>query len=673
MSRLPVFPILVFFTHLIGVPSALAADGFEIARRHPVLIEAASSLVLGNGAIGCRPSAATESECFLKAQVVGEHWLFSEEGSDSETASAKRVPLADLSVRVGPSASFDGASALRLADGADYSLSEGVLSNQWETDSGRLAADLTVAPTQNVVFFSVTSEFPVPLSFEVTVPPETMSAGSSPSLAVVPSGTASRPFPVILQELPEGESYGIASIATSASVSASTREQGWRIDCAASQRFECAFCFTEPEEGQSLFEATVDQTTSFAQLEPSDFAPTRSRWWPEFWGRSLLDLTGSEDPRAEVLERLWVGAHHALAVHARGMFPPDDSGYWLVGADGHLRRDTLWFLYGGWCFSSHGEDIRCLSYPLSMGSEEAMAQSGGSLDKSLPELFHPVPGPKRYFEGFFFSSIPLLAVYGGSNGGTHHELAAVYPYLRSNANAAMEILSSSRERELPAGLVPHLHIAIQVALETARSLRVDTPAAERWQDCLDRLDKGSQTPASLLTLSDSLEAVEGGVLSASPEETLRWLVRQSPTPEGILLTEAGVPSLVKTGAALRRILELVFSDRGGVIRFLPGIPSTGDWSVRLERLNVPSGFSLLSLTMRRGVVDPFLLQSHLEGVCRLELPMGWKSARVALVGGPSDVPEVELRPEPSESPTPGGTVVSFNAKGEGVYLVGPVW
>lgn len=73
---------------------------------------------------------------------------------------------------------------------------------------------------------------------------------------------------------------------------------------------------------------------------------------------------------------------------------------------------------------------------------------------------------------------------------------------------------------------------------------------------------------------------------------------------------------------------------------------------------------ILSATLRKGVLDSFILQSVTGGKVRLSLPRTWTSARVALLDDPQTVIEVHAID---------GSGFSFSAEKGQTFLIGPVW
>jgi hypothetical protein len=551
-----------------------------------------------------------------------------------------------------------------------------------------LAADLTVAPTQNLILLSLASDFPLDVTLSAKLCGNAIASASKIELS-----TRERDGVCVglTRNLPEGESYGIGVAVAGNAASAATTENGCVVRVSGSRSFDCRILFVEPEEGIPLLVSTLRETRSVSATGEAELRDAFVGWWYEFWNRSVLDLTGSPDADSALLERAWVRAHHALATHSRGSFPPSDSGFWMVGNEGRVWHPTLWIVYAGWAFSDHGSDIRCLSYPLlfdfggesreqdhpfesllplESGPDGIPGDVGESLSRTVSEaeslgiLFDWDP------QGSLFSSLPLLASLLLDHQVSGYQVDALYPFLRANANRALGILDAGGETPVPESLTPHLLAAIESARDLAQRIGVDLKSRRRWEECLGRVDSHHLEPGTSpchLILSASMDGEPDG---GEVEAFLGWLANQSFTPEGIVLAESGVPSLSKTGAILQRILRLLADDSGGILRILPGIPMVGSWSAVIESISVSSGLKIVSLPMRNGLVDSFLLRSQRGGICSLQLPLGWSSAQVVRIGEIHEPVEFDMV-EPTEPDAP--RVISFPANEGDDFLVGPIW
>ena len=672
---------------LTPLDAPATSDGYEVAARYPVVLEDASAVVVGNGSIGCLVSSPQESIGFLDARVNGEHWQMGESSSDSKPRPAIRVPLASFSVRV-RNAMESQESVLRFSRGATYSLCDGVVSNRWETGLGVLAADLTVAPTQNLILFSLASDYPLDVTLSLS-----LGGGVTASTSAIEFGTRESDGAIVgvTRNLPEWESYGIGVAVAGNAVSAATTENGGVLQVSGARSFVCRILFVEPEEGIPLLTSTLRETRCVSATGEAELRDGFLDWWYTFWNRSVLDLAGSDEEDSILLERAWVRAHHALATHSRGSYPPCDSGFWMLGSEGRVWHPTLWLIYGGWALSGHGADIRCLSYPLLLdfegdtrdqhqpfepllplesGPDGIPSDVEESLDRTISEveflgaLFHWDP------QGSAFSSLPLLAWLLLDEKVSGYRVDALYPFLRANANRSAEILEANGETPVPDSLILHLLAAIDVARELAQRIGVDLKSRQQWEACLERVESDQwdlgTSPCRLILSTET----DGGPDRGELQAFLRWLASQSYTPEGLVLAESGVPSLLKTGAILQKILGLLADDDEGVLRILPGIPMMGSWSAGVERISVPNGLRVVSLPMRNGLVDSFLLRSTRGGPCSLQLPLGWSSAQVVRIGEIHEPVEFDM----VEPTTPNAQqVITFPAQEGDDFLVGPIW
>jgi hypothetical protein len=110
----------------------------------------------------------------------------------------------------------------------------------------------------------------------------------------------------------------------------------------------------------------------------------------------------------------------------------------------------------------------------------------------------------------------------------------------------------------------------------------------------------------------------------------------------------------------------------GCIRF--STDEARSWSVpaRVPEWNGVS--EVVSASMRKGVLDSFLLRSLVGGNLRLELPRGWSSAQVARVDEAQETIEIKRLPNgEAEKNKEAPGVIEFQTEAGGSYLIGPVW
>ena len=700
IRRISIRPFLGLILLSWAAPGYGAAEGAEIAERHPVILDRSSETVLGNGRIGCHIQSASESSSFLQARFLGEQWLRSEPGEKGKSAPAARVPLADLALHLALS-NDPSVESLRLTDGAVLSRANQKLAKSARLGSKTLSASVILAPTENMVLVSVESDGTFDAKISITIPNGGVSAHRfEQGLPDKPSDGAL--LAAMGQTLPLGESFGVGLMASGGAIRVATSSRGWDLECSSTANLHLRIVFTGEEEGETLLQSASRRIEVVAATEEARLLENITAWWSLFWDRSILDLSGSTDPAAKELERCWIDANHALAVHARGTFPPTEGGFWNLEGGGRAWHPTLWMLYSGWIFSNHAADIGCLLYPLDFDSMEADSRSH-PLEPLLPLESGPDGVPTDAFvipakagihdeaadriarrleeavgvssadlTGPLFSAVPLLAAYYETGGGPWETVAGLYPFLKANADLAARILCDSWEEPARPARVRHLLIAIETARRIAERIRVDRPAREKWEGCLDDIPSFQALKDHPFPIGELLTSGRNGDASSRAEEWIGWVGRQPRASDGVFLATDGTPSLIKTGWVLRKLVDLFFSEEGGVLRILPGVPMDGSWSVRVERLSTPSGFALLSLSMRKGVVDSFLLRSGFGGICRLELPPGWSSGRVAHVGDLHEPVELDREEEISRGDAT-RKVIDFQTEGGEEYLIGPVW
>jgi hypothetical protein len=664
--------------------TAFAFDGYEIAGRHSAALEKESEPVIGNGETGCLFETPAGPKGFLQSVVTGEHWLI-QTGQDE--VPAIRVPMARLTAELTP---VDPAVPVLppFLNGAVYRFDENTILNRFSASGRTLSATFTVSPTRNLYLFAGESSFPVNLAFKVSIPdldfPE--------ALPLSATRAADAEVFALAQRLPRMESFGIGLGVEGGRVSSSTGERGWNISLSEATHWRLALSVVAEDEAAPLLSATLAEAQLVSATPNAVFRSQREAFWRKFWNRSVVDLSGSSSPLAMSAERSWVLLQHGLATHARGTYPPGDAGYGKPFQGGRPWSSTLWPLYRPWILTNHSEEIRCLAYPLLQHLEvkkegpgasllASEAGPGGvnsdeieSLAAALAEVGLVKDGLTWNEEGRLFSTLPLLVSLPAFRESRWEEITGIYPFLFSNANQAMAVLSATGEAAPDPALLPHLFLAIQAACQTAEDIQIDDRARKQWRKCLDATI--ARSGESLRKrLSDEVLNLPTDLSGPSDIEAfLAWLEEQAMTPEGVLLSTGGNRSLLKTGMALGTLVQILFQEKEGTLRILPGIPMDGSWNVHLEHLSVPRGLEVVSASMRKGVLDSFLLRSLVGGNLRLELPRGWSSAQVARVDEAQETIEIKRLPNgEAEKNKEAPGVIEFQTEAGGSYLIGPVW
>jgi hypothetical protein len=255
--------------------------------------------------------------------------------------------------------------------------------------------------------------------------------------------------------------------------------------------------------------------------------------------------------------------------------------------------------------------------------------------------------------GWGFSTFALLTECLAGLGEGQAETDELFPFLKANALACERTLQSSGANP---GEVAHCLIAIEAARRQAQRIGVDLRSQARWEKALQphgSFDRGAA----------SLENCLAGDSPFPPgSSSFESLFDLKLTPDGLVRDASGNPSLLLSGIAMSRLADSLFSERDGALQVLPDIPLDGSWTLSAQNVSVPGGFTLRTITMRKGLIDSCLIRSNRGGTCRLKTPTGWSSARVLNVGNPQTAVELE-----------GGEVLTFDTQAGDEFLIGPIW
>jgi hypothetical protein len=634
------------------------ASGFEVAARHAIVLETTSPVLLGNGEIAARVELPERLGLPLRADLVGPIWLPPEESAPS---TGGRPVLASFDFQPEPP-SGQLADSGRMVFTLDYSDSS--------LRGSQLVSGLTLSPTENLILLSCDLPDPWGGNWNLHIPEPDVSHQVLPVTSDIHSATMLGMG--LVQRLPEGQSYGIACLILGGEVSAASGENGWQCAFRTPGEIRILLSVVSAEEGVPLTWSVQEEIRRNSSRTRTELEEKQRKWWEDFWERSVLDFSASSAPEAFLLEALWVRCLHGMASHTRGSFPPPEDGMWNRSDRALTRHVILWPLYRGWIFSNHGSDLHCLGYPYHFGMEEEGNAGIPLLSKGPFPVDEPSPPMKDEAmseeESLLYSTLPLLAHFESMASGGTENLELLYPFLKQNAMAAGAILCSTSSYDLSEWSRRHLAVALAVARGAAESIRIDPKSMEFWSRCLAS-DFSPDADPIMKVVRDwerRTDRYDSDLLE--PQAYL-----ESITSEGLIMNASDAPSVLQTGLVLQALLDQIFSDRGGFLRFFPGIPLDGSWSLEAQRLGVPSGFWLSKMTLTNGVVDSFLLRSQKGGTCRFELPGGWAGAQVAVVSDMQQmVPLTEVRPEEGDWEAT-GKIFSFETLPDTDYLIGPVW
>ncbi len=663
---------------VLSCQTSLAAPGYDVAMRHAVNLSQNSAPVVGNGEVGCLLRSPAGSRSFLEGTVTGEHWKCS---PSDRAVPAERVSLLGLTLEIQP---VDPAvpSLPPFLMGAVYRLDQNLITNRFQTGNQVLSATFTVAPTRNLFVLSGKSSFPVNLKMTATIP----DPGLAETYLFSASGCVegNRASFALTQDLPRMESFGVALRATGGPVRPATLERGISLEMPGTQNWLILLQITSLQDNLPLLPVTLAEAKSLAATPEASLTQERIEWWRLFWNHSVLDMQGSTHPDATLLERTMVCLQHGMATHTRGRFPPGDCGLGEQHEGGRPWHSTLWPLYRGWILTGHVDQVNCLGYPLLLPEQETLPSR--EAQALLPSESGPDAVPSASAEalgealleiglvsdqypwnetGRLFSTIPLLQSLPNLMENRPEEASAVYPFLFRNANRAMAILSATDAlTQLDPSLIPHLSMAVKGALDVAAEIEIDAPTRKKWMACLEAVraqaGQGKNWPDfdQIRHLPDTVAGI------GQVEGFLAWFAAQQTAPEGVLLNSAGGRSLLKTGWALGKLVDLLLKENNGVYHLLPGLTPDGSWSLQWENIGLEDGSLIPALTLERGILDSFLLRPARNGPVRFGLPPNWTSAKVAMIGPSQEAIEVKTTPE---------RVAEFTGKSGQDYLVGPVW
>lgn len=663
--------VLCLLTPLLG---AQGLDGYEIASRHSLMLNAASHPVIGNGAMGLLITEPGDSKCFLKGILRGEQWVTSE---TNEPIPAVRVELLNAEVNITPS-SPETPSLPPFLTGSIFRLNENAILNRFAASDRSLAATVTVSPTRNLLILSGKSTFPVDVQIRITVPEPPL---ADPALlAATTTQQASNAILSLVQSLPRQESFGVGVAVSKGVVEKGADARTWIGTSRQTLDWRIQILITSQEDTRPLLSSTATAAGILAASAEEFFHRERRNWWEQYWNRSLVEFQGSTHPMATKLERLWVFLQHGMATHAGGTFPPGDAGFTDDFHGGRPWHSVLWPEYRGWLHTHHARDIGCFCYasllperdikdsssefliPSECGPDGIGNQDLEGLADQLGELGLVETGRPWNEKGLLIATLPWLFNHPLYTKDRPEDSATIYPFLFRNASAAERILSMTQETQ-DATLQPYLLSAVGSAYSIAEEAQIDGPARKRWREILERY--GIRIDSTTGTNLQEFPSVAGRF---NPYPDLHQVEAAfadlSMAAGGLLLNAGGRPSVLKTGWWLGILADLLVREVDGIIQVLPDFQSKGEWTIHFQKIGTAQGVLISSATLRKGVLDSIILQSVSGGKVTLALPGTWSSARVALLDDPQTTIQVH---------TANGKAFSFETEEGQTFLIGPVW
>lgn len=651
------------------------ADGYEVASRHSLMLNAASHPVLGNGSMGFLFTEPGDSKSFLSGILRGEQWVTS---PANEPIPAVRAELLHAEVDITPG-SPDTPSLPPFLTGSIYRLDENAILNRFAASDRSLSATVTISPTRNLLILSGKSTFPVDVRIKISIP-EPPLADPAP-LAATEVRQASVAVLSLVQSLPRQESFGAGITLSEGTFEKQADGRTWVGTIRTAAEWRAQVIITSQDDNRPLMASTAAEAGILAGSPEDFFHQERKGWWRKYWNQSMVDFQGSTHPIATKLERLWVFLLHGMATHAGGTFPPGDAGFTSDFHGGRPWHSVLWPEFRGWLHTNHAGDIRCLCYasmlperdtvpsstpqnliPSECGSDGIGSQDLDELAERLMEIGLVRSGQPWNEKGWLFSTLPWMHNHPLYVQARPEDSATIYPYLFRNASMAEQVLSVTGESSDPS-LRPYLLSSIGSAYSIAERNQIDGPTRRRWKDILDKhgvaIDSATGTAVGGFPDVSGLFAPYPTLSQVEPA-----LEAISITPSGLLPDGNGRPSVLKTGWWLGILADLLVREAGGVIQVLPDFQSEGEWTIHFQNIGTAQGIMILSATLRKGVLDSFILQSVTGGKVRLSLPRTWTSARVALLDDPQTVIEVHAID---------GSGFSFSAEKGQTFLIGPVW
>jgi alpha-L-fucosidase 2 len=133
-------------------------------------------------------------------------------------------------------------------------------------------------------------------------------------------------------------------------------------------RLDLVALTTPPAASPQAWKASLDRLTTQFNAMPIDTTRAASRrWWQEFWDRSWIDVSGTED--AAKVSQGYVMQRYMVAASSRGPFPTKfNGGLFTVGHDMPADKDSTDANhnpdYRAWGNSYWNQNIRLLYWPL---------------------------------------------------------------------------------------------------------------------------------------------------------------------------------------------------------------------------------------------------------------------------------------------------------------------
>jgi hypothetical protein len=173
------------------------------------------------------------------------------------------------------------------------------------------------------------------------------------------------------------------------------------------------------------WKASLDRLTNQLNAMPIDTTRAASRrWWQEFWDRSWIDVSGTDD--AAKVSQGYVMQRYMVAASSRGPFPAKfNGGLFTVGHDMPADRDSTDANhnpdYRAWGNSYWNQNTRLLYWPLTATGDFDLLQTWFDMYlRSLPlaedrtRLYFHHPGASIIETGYFWG-LPNLNDFGWDN------------------------------------------------------------------------------------------------------------------------------------------------------------------------------------------------------------------------------------------------------------------
>ena len=378
--------------------------------------------------------------------------------------------------------------------------------------------------TRNVLAFTVEDhgqgEIERSFSFQLKSPSATASGEDANRASLVcpfaaDSMKSDASQAMAFRPLPRDFGYAVGVCAIGASVNWKLSDNGIEGRWRSGEAPVTIYLALLPGRGKSNVMNDLGEFLSYLNHTPTDSVWREHLvWWKMFWGRSFVDFTGSNDPRANELQKRWARDLYLVAANDRGAYPPAESGLSANSWYGKFHLEMTFWHIGGLLSSNRADLVKemLLWYPTVLDAAKRRANAQGFEGARFPKQTsyngEDSPSPVAQLLLWHVGEIPLICDRYYRATRDQEFRARIYPVLAETAEFCRSYLTldpadgryhllppiascaentDPKTTRDPAYELASFAAALRIAFEYAGELGQDQDKAKGWKDTLSRL------------------------------------------------------------------------------------------------------------------------------------------------------------------------------------------